>query len=286
MKKIVVLGSTGMAGNVVFNYFLQRGIYNVYGVARSEKDTGNTKSIDVTDLPKLQKYLEDVNPDVIINCIGILPNECEKNPSLAILLNSYLPQWLAKTYSDTNTKIIHLSSDCVFSGKTGNYTETDFKDADNVYGRTKSLGEIINSKDLTFRMSKIGPELNPEGVGLFNWFMKHTTEINGYSDAWWNGITTLELSKGIEKAIEQDLKGLYHLVPKENINKYDLLILFKKIFNRDTLKVNEFKDFKANKCLMNTRTDFDFHIGNYEEMIKEMKEWINDNKELYPHYKF
>jgi len=116
---------------------------------------------------------------------------------------------------DTAVKIIQISTDCVFSGKDGGYKEDSFRDGDTIYARTKALGEINNNKDLTIRTSIIGPDINEDGIGLFHWFMKQSGTIYGFRNAYWTGVTTIELAKGIEKFIEYNVTGIYHFVPTE-----------------------------------------------------------------------
>lgn len=156
-----------MLGHVVVNYFEEKN-YNVYNLSHRIKINEKTKLMDVTNFYEFDNYLKELNLDVIINCIGILNQAAEQNPDKAILLNSYLPRFLEKKYSDTKTKIIQISTDCVFSGKTGNYQEVSFKDGESIYARTKALGEIDNEKDLTIRTSIIGPDINEDGIGLFH----------------------------------------------------------------------------------------------------------------------
>ena len=280
MKKVVVLGATGMAGHLISLYLEENG-YDVFRMSRSCKNTEKCAAIDASDLVKLEKWLDEIKPEIIINCIGILNQSAEKRPDLAILLNSYLPQWLCNKFQQTSTKIIHLSTDCVFSGETGGYKENSVPDGKTIYDRTKALGEIDNDKDLTFRMSIIGPDIDEKGIGLFNWFMKQSGEINGYSKAIWNGITTIELAHAIDSAIKHDLKGLYHLTSKKTINKYDLTNLFKAVFNKQDVSIIPFQNVGLDKSLINTRTDFAYEIPSYEEMVKEMKHWIYGHKELY-----
>lgn len=280
MKKIVVLGSTGMAGHVVATYLEENG-YEVYRVSRSEKDSGKSKSIDVCDVNLLSSYLDKIMPDAVVNCIGMLIKDSEERSDLAILINSYLPHFLENKYKASNTKVIHLSTDCVFSGESGNYTEESWPDGKTMYDRSKTLGEIVNKKDLTFRMSIIGPDINPKGEGLFNWFLKQTGTVKGYSRVMWNGVTTIELAKAIKAAMEQNISGLYHLTPHENISKYDLLILFKQIFKKDEIKIEPYEDIIVNKTLVNTRTDFNYIIPQYFEMLFEMKEWMDKHSIIY-----
>ncbi|XOK60433.1 dTDP-4-dehydrorhamnose reductase family protein [Paenibacillus elgii] len=280
MKKVAVLGATGMAGHVISLYLEENG-FEVYRMSRSIVPSTKNAQIDASDFDKLNIWLKDINPDFVINAIGILPKEADARPDIAILLNSYLPHMLERVYMGKSTKIIHLSTDCVFSGSSGGYTESSPTDGMTMYDRSKALGEILNEKDLTFRMSIIGPDITINGVGLFNWFMKQKGEINGFTKAIWNGVTTIELSKAIVAAIKQNLTGLYHLTPQKNINKYDLLQLFKKEFAKQDVEIIPFDDFVVDKTLINTRSDFDYQIPPYHEMIHEMALWVKKYKGMY-----
>ncbi|MDD2628432.1 MAG: sugar nucleotide-binding protein [Clostridia bacterium] len=280
MKKIGVLGANGMAGHVIFTHFTEKG-YDTHGIAKGGKNNPKLVDIDVLDKEKLNNWLDENNFDVIINCIGLLNQVAENNIDLAVYLNSYLPHYLETKYKDSKTKVIHMSTDCVFSGKQGQYTEDSFKDGDTFYDRTKALGEIVNNKDLTFRMSIIGPDFNPKSIGLFNWFMSQTGDINGYKKVYWTGVTTIELARAMEEAIKQDLTGLYHLVPDNNISKHDLLVLFKEEFNRDDINIHEDNEKEVNKSLIRTRKDFDFVVSDYKKMVAEMKQWVDNHKEIY-----
>lgn len=283
MQKVVVLGSTGMAGHVISLYLEEQG-YSVFRISRSEKLTENSMPVDITNFVELKKCLDKANPEIIINCIGLLVKEADQNPEKAILVNAYMPKWLENEYKSSRVRLIHLSTDCVFSGREGMYREDDFQDGPTVYDRTKALGEIKNEKDLTFRMSIIGPDTDIQGTGLFNWFMKQTGSIGGYSKAIWNGITTIELARGIQAAIKSNLCGLYHLVPDATIDKYSLLMLFQKIFDKEDLGIVKNTEYAVDKSLINTRKDFDFKVRNYEEQIKDMKNWIEAHRNIYPHY--
>ena len=284
MMKVLVLGASGMAGHVITTYLEESSVFEVYSISRSFELNDKTSIIDVSNLSEFNAYLESMDFDVIINCIGILNWYAELNKDKAVLLNGHLPHFLEYKYQDSFTKIIHLSTDCVFSGNSGNYTENSFKDGDSFYDRTKAIGEIRNDKDLTFRMSIVGPDMNYTGIGLFNWFMNSEGTIDGYSNAIWTGVTTIQLAKAIRYAIFTNLTGLYHLVPKSKINKYELLILFRSIFDKKDLVINKNETVKIDKSLINTRTDFDYPIPSYEEMVTEMKNWIEAHKDFYPHY--
>ena len=279
MKTILILGSSGMLGHVVTKYFEERS-YDVYNLSHRIKINERTEIMDVTNFSEFDKYLNKLKVDVIVNCIGTLNEDAENSPDKAILLNSYLPRFLEKKYMNTKVKIIQISTDCVFSGKTGNYTEDSFRDGDSIYARTKTLGEINNNKDLTIRTSIIGPDINEDGIGLFQWFMNQKGTIYGFKNAYWTGVTTIELAKGIEKLIKNDVTGLYHFVPNEKISKYNLLNIIAEIFNRN-INIIPKEDYYVDKSLINTRTDFKYVIPTYREMIEEMKSWIDKNPQLY-----
>lgn len=279
LKTILVLGSSGMLGHVVTKYFEEKS-YDVYNLSHRIKINERTEIMDVTNFSEFDKYLNKLKVDVIVNCIGILNEDAENNPDKAILLNSYLPRFLEKKYMNTKVKIIQISTDCVFSGKTGNYTENSFCDGDSIYARTKTLGEINNNKDLTIRTSIIGPDINEDGIGLFHWFMNQKGTIYGFKNAYWTGVTTIELAKGIEILIKNDVAGLYHFVPNEKISKYNLLNIIAEIFNRNITIIPK-EDYYVDKSLINTRTDCKYVIPTYREMIEEMKNWIDKNPQLY-----
>ena len=283
MKRVAVLGGTGMAGNVAVTYLEEQG-YDVFFTSLDAPDSGNSKAINAMDLPALSGWLDTVKPDVIFNCLGVLQKASDERPDIAVLLNSYLPHYLVRRYNGTATKIIHISTDCVFEGTRGGYTETDFCDGKTMYDRTKALGEIVNNKDLTFRMSIIGPDRNPDGIGLFNWFMKQSGVIRGFTKALWTGVTTIELARAVDAAIKQNLAGLYHLVPDKPIDKYSLLLLFRETFDRTDITIEPYDAFSVDKTLINTRKDFDFIVQDYPLQVTSMYEWIKKHAGLYEHY--
>ncbi|MEJ7610071.1 MAG: SDR family oxidoreductase [Ferruginibacter sp.] len=282
----MVLGAGGMAGHVITLHLrAMTKLFNVIAVSRSNNMISPDILADVTDLPALDKLLHDQKPDVIINCIGSLNAVAENDPSNAILVNSYLPHYLAAYTKKSGSKLIHISTDCVFSGSKGAYTETDLPDGQGYYARTKALGEIINEKDITIRTSIIGPELNAKGIGLFNWFAGQKGTVNGYTEAYWTGITTWELAKAIPVIIDEDISGLYHLVSEEKISKFSLLEIFRQTFPKSKLSdISPSDTYCSDKSLLNTRTDHTLKMPAYPEMITDMKEQILAHRELYPHY--
>jgi dTDP-4-dehydrorhamnose reductase len=280
MKKVLVIGSKGMAGHVLYQSLSLLGEYDVYGVARNVEQTNRVFNLDVSDTEALKKII-DLQFDVVINCIGILNKDAEDNPYKAVWFNSYFPHLLEALTKDSKTKLISISTDCVFSGKRGYYSEDDFKDGEGFYATSKALGEVNNQKDLTIRTSIIGPELNKEGIGLFHWFMQQKVEVSGYSQAFWSGITTVELAKVIHHAIHQNITGLIVVAGENKIDKHSLLGLFNSIFKDNVIVIHENSKYKVDKSMYSIRTDFDYKVPSYEEMIVEMKQWIENSRYSY-----
>lgn len=281
--KILILGSTGMAGHTITLYFQEKG-YEVASFSNAPFPYCKNIIGDAFDTETLKKLLLDEEYDVVINCIGILNEAAEEKQSDAVYLNSYLPHLIADTLKETKTKLIHMSTDCVFAGNGAPYYENSLRDGKTFYDRTKALGEVEDNKNLTFRNSIVGPDMNPNGIGLFNWFMKQKGTIQGFSGTIWTGVTTLTLAKAMEQAIKENLTGLYNLVNNTSISKYDLLNLFNKYFKNTSITIERNDNLKLDKSLRSTRNDFSFNVPDYEQMIFEMKEWIDSHKSLYPHY--
>ena len=286
MKKILVIGSKGMAGHVVKSYLNDLGIYEIWGMARGAEDEGNFIHLDVGKTEELEQILNENKFDFVINCIGLLNKTAEDNPEQAIFFNSYFPHFLSALGKKIGFKLIHISTDCVFSGKEGGYAEDSFKNGIGFYAQSKALGEVVNDRDLTFRTSIIGPELKSDGIGLFHWFITQTNPISGYKEAYWTGVTTIELAKAIHEAIKQELKGLYHLVNGDKIAKYDLLKLFNQTFKENKIPIEGKSDYKVDKSLVNSRSDFNYEVPSYEAMIEQMKDWMVNPPSFYLHYKF
>ena len=281
--RFLVLGSNGMAGHTISLYLYEQG-YDVTTFSRSVSLTPKHIIGDALDQALLKSVLLDGNYDVVINCIGILNKACDKEPSKAVYLNGFLPHFIADTLKESYTRLIHMSTDCVFSGKNPPYYENSLRDGETLYDRTKAIGEIDDSKNLTFRNSIIGPDMKEKGIGLFNWFMKQEGTIYGYEKAIWTGVTTLTLAKAMEEAAKANLTGIYNLVSNESISKLNLLCLFNKHIRNDSINILPNTNLNIDKTLINTRKDFTFKVPSYEEMVIEMKEWIYEHRNLYPHY--
>lgn len=275
---VLILGSQGMLGHVVKLYFQKKG-HTVKGTSRNGDD--DHYSFDATkNISDLKRFVDDFKPEVVINCVGVLNKVAEDNKPLAVTVNSYLPHYIDELCREKGIKFVHVSTDCVFEGKgAGGYTESSLRDATSFYGRSKALGEVENDSSVTLRTSIVGPDTNTNGTGLFQWFMNQQERTNGFDKVVWTGVTTIELAKAIEKAIDNNLTGIRHVVNNQVIDKYDLLSLFKKHFKKD-IEIDRKSDYVSDKSLVRT-TDFDFNVPDYETMIKEMSEWVSENKELY-----
>lgn len=282
--KFLVLGSSGMAGHVIALYLKERG-YDVTGFSR--RPVSYVKNIrgDATDTELLSRIISQNSFDVVINAIGILNQDAEARKDAAVFLNAYLPHFLAKVTATMKTRVFHMSTDCVFKGNTGPYTETSIPDGETFYDRTKALGELKDSKNLTIRCSIVGPDTHESGIGLFNWFMKQRGTIKGYTKAIWTGLTTIELARTMLLAAEFGATGLVNFVPNKNISKYDLLRLFNDAFRKGALTIVPDEQVALDKTLI--RTDFSCPERNkdYEDQIKDMYAWVLDHKYLYPNYK-
>jgi dTDP-4-dehydrorhamnose reductase len=271
--KLLVIGSNGMAGHVVTSYLKQQG-HQVVTVARNNADY----SINIENTEQVKTFFTELEKDFdfVINCIGLLVKDSIDRPDRAAIINSWFPHYVEHVYNNTNTKVIHLSTDCVFDGKKGEYTETDVHTEMNAYGSSKSLGEINNSKDITFRMSIIGPEIKLTGTGLLNWVVTCTDqELQGWENAWWNGITTLQLAKCIHQYISNPvITGIYHLVNNKNkINKYDLLCKINTIYNLHKTIIKTQGPKAVNKILVDTRNEINFNISDYDTQLTDLKNY-------------
>ena len=275
--KIFVLGASGMAGEMITNYLSKNTKHEIFPICRTPFYCDNLifDAMKQTDMEILEYLISEHKPDVIINCIGILVKESQMDPVKAFHINTNLPRKLAEICTEVGCKLIHISTDCVFDGKNGPYSETDTPTESNMYGTSKAYGEITTPPHLTLRTSIIGPDSDPDGTGLFNWFIKQTGTIKGYSEVQWNGITTLELAKQIEKILKHkfELSGLYHLTTDYPISKFNLLYCIKFVYELK-MKIEEDASVVSNKCLINNRkAEYHASIPPIPQQIKDLYEY-------------
>lgn len=265
--KVVVFGSRGMAGHMVVKYLAQQG-HEITAIDRSHIDIEKTHHVDefLDTLPAV---------DFVVNCVGLLVKDSIARPDRAALVNSWWPHRLEQHFAHSDTRIVHLSTDCVFDGALGPYTELAPHSESNAYGRSKSLGELNNVKDVTLRTSIIGPELRP-GTGLMDWIRNNPESVlPGWDNAWWNGITTLELARCIDIYMHDPcISGVYHLV-NNNIttNKFDLLCVINQVFdlNKTIQRTQAVKT--VTKVLIDTRKEIDFDIPDYTTQLQRLRDF-------------
>jgi dTDP-4-dehydrorhamnose reductase len=240
--KILILGVSGMLGNAMLKVLVKKDNWEVFGTLRNERyveffprsiSGSIISNIDTSKTDVVEKLFNEVKPNVVINCIGITkhqPGCCD--PALAIEINSLLPHRLANICMNSNARLIHISTDCVFSGNKGNYIEADFPDANDLYGRSKALGEVTAPDSLTLRTSIIGHELDGK-TSLIEWFLAQKQFCSGYSRAIFSGLPTTTLAEIVRDFIIPDsqLSGLYH-VGAAPITKFDLLKLIAQVYDK------------------------------------------------------
>lgn len=272
-----------MLGHVVSAYLKEKG-HDVKGFARNRSLIIPSFLGDIKNVNCIYDIISTNYFDAVINCIGVLNSSAEVNKSDAVFLNSYLPHYLVDICAEYNIQVIHMSTDCVFSGKSGNYKEYDLRDGETFYDRSKALGEIDDNKNITLRSSIVGPDLNKNGIGLLNWFLQQSDEVVGYTKAIWNGQTTLQIAKEMEYIAKEKYSGLVNIVPDLNISKYELLKLFNKYFCYNEIRIIPSDKVVVNKTLVKTRDDINITIPDYERMIYELSDWVKKHKEWYNHY--
>ena len=260
--KIMILGITGMLGNAMFRVLSERADLAVYGTARSNNacqhfsNNLSAKIIVGTDVENndlLVRAFAAVRPDVVINCVGLVKQLADANdPLQAIPINSLLPHRLAGLCEATGARLVHISSDCVFSGAKGNYLEIDFPDAYDLYGRSKLLGEVDYPHTITLRTSIIGHELSGY-LSLVNWFLSQQGRVKGFTRAIFSGLPTVELATIVRDLVlpHRELHGLYHVSAKP-INKFDLLKMLAHAYEKD-IEINPSEELVIDRSLNSDR---------------------------------
>lgn len=266
MKKnrILILGGTGMLGHVLLRYLSQNPNNEVCATARNVGEVYkyfspelaskfNQNNVDADHFDTLTRTLVAVQPAVVINCIGIIKQlPLAEDPLTAITINAQFPHRLARISHDAGARMIHISTDCVFDGKKGRYTEDDLPSAEDLYGRTKLLGEVSDPHCITLRTSIIGHELKGQ-YGLIEWFLGQTGKVRGYRNAIYSGFPTIELARIIDDYVlpNPDLSGVYH-VSSEPISKYELLKIVAEKYGKK-IDIEPYEDFFQDRSLKSER---------------------------------
>lgn len=279
--RILVLGGDGMLGHQLLKHLQPRhdvkvtlrqdiGAYSSFGMFRSDN---SYDAVDIRSLDRIVEVMADFRPDAVINAVGIVkqrPDAKESIPSLEI--NALLPHRLAVLCKGIGARLIHLSTDCIFSGKKGAYSESDPSDAEDLYGKTKYLGEVHEANCLTLRTSIIGRELSRH-TSLLDWFLAQSGTVKGFTRAIYTGFTTLEMGRIIEKMLLEypDASGVYQ-VSSDPINKYELLLLVREKLGHDVDIVPD-DVFCCDRSLDSSRfrSDFNYTPPTWPAMIEELR---------------
>ncbi len=280
--RILILGASGMLGHQLWQYLSVR-FPKTYATIRGCRDDYKSFSlfknanhviekIDALNFPDIEKVFDEIKPEVILNCIGVTKRrENANNSDISITLNALLPHQLAAWGEKNNAKIVNFSTDCVFDGKAGNYTENSPTSAADIYGKTKALGEVKTGNTLTLRSSFIGPELS-HGSELLEWFLAQHGEVKGFRNAIYSGLTTYELCRVVENLLVNypNARGLYN-VSSDPISKFELLMLIRKKMKLD-IKIIPDDEFKCDRSLDSSkfRKEFNYSPPSWEAMIDEL----------------
>jgi dTDP-4-dehydrorhamnose reductase len=264
MTRVLILGVTGMLGNAVFKEFSADTRFDVWGTLRTPagcryfphaKPDRLLTGIDVLNHDALVGVMEAIRPDIVINCVGLIKQLADaSDPLIALPVNSLLPHRLARLCDVARARLIHVSTDCVFAGRKGSpYLETDTSDAEDLYGKSKYLGELHGFPNaITLRTSIIGHEL-ASAHGLVDWFLSQERQVNGYARAIFSGLPTVELARIMRDVVVPALalSGLFH-VSAQPISKLDLLRLVAEVYEKNITIVSD-ENFVIDRSLDSTR---------------------------------
>jgi dTDP-4-dehydrorhamnose reductase len=293
-KKVLILGGTGMLGHLLFRDLSAYLEYDVYATARSlagleKKFPENLlerflpDSVDAYYFDSVIRAVASIRPDVVINCIGIIKRLPGASDSLtAITVNALLPHRISLISRTAGARVIHISTDCVFNGEKGMYTENDQSNAEDLYGRTKFLGEVSYSRCVTLRSSIIGHELKGKH-GLIEWFLAQTQKVHGFRKALYSGFPTIELARIIHDHVlpNPDLTGIYH-VSSAPISKYDLLRLVAERYGKE-IEIEPYDDFVQDRSLDSTifRKETGYQPSSWDKLVEMMHNDFQANLNYY-----
>lgn len=260
-KKVLILGGTGMLGHMLFTQLSLQKNLDVYATVRTTKGLSQwfsqdlvkkirAEDVDADNFDTVIRAFAAIQPDIVINCIGLIKQlPIASDPLSAITINSLLPHRISMICRSADARMIHISTDCVFDGKKGNYTENDRSTADDLYGRSKFLGEVAYPPHcLTLRTSIIGHELKGK-LGLIEWFLAQQGKVRGFTKAIYSGFTTIEFARIIADYVfpNNELTGVYH-VSSDPISKYDLLKLVARKYDKK-IEIEPYDNFRQDRSL-------------------------------------
>ncbi len=279
--KVLVFGASGMIGSAMFRVLSAKKEWQVWGTLRSDEakrffpEDQRDKLVAGVDVEKqdvLVRMFARVQPDLVVNCIGLTKHHKEaEDPQLALPLNALLPHRMADLCAVAGARLIHVSTDCVFAGTKGNYGEADAPDAVDVYGKAKHLGEVDYPHAITLRTSTIGHELQ-SAYGLLEWFLSQQGSCKGFNRAIFSGLPNTEFARVVRDVVipRPDLHGLYH-VGADPIGKYELLKLIARVYGKqiDIVREDEFMiDRSLNSGRFNQATGY--KAAGWAELIQAM----------------
>ena len=282
--RILVLGASGLLGNAVIRELSKTEDLRVYGTIRSESSKkyfskqisrNLISNINVENFDSLLSIFDEIHPNIVVNCIGLVKQiDSSAYPLQAIPMNSVLPHRLAIVSSLAGARLVHISTDCVFSGSRGFYKEVDVPDASDLYGRSKLLGEVDYPNAITLRTSIIGHELE-SARSLIGWFLSEKGSVKGYRGAIFSGLPTVEIARIIRDYVmpHPQLHGMYH-VSADPINKYDLLQLVAKEYEKK-IEIELDDSFVMDRSLDSTRfrEATGYRPPSWVELVKQMHEF-------------
>lgn len=283
-EKILVLGASGMLGNAVFRYFATNTQHQTVGIVRSERSARLLPEElqdriavagEVEDLDQLIQMFARHRPSIVINCVGLVKQLGNaEDPTAAIPINSLLPHRLANLCELAGARLVHLSTDCVFSGAKGMYVEADLPDAKDVYGRTKLLGEVNYPHAITLRTSIIGHEL-ADARSLVGWFLGQKGPVRGFSRAIFSGLPTVEIARVVNEYVISDpsLSGLFHL-SAEPIDKLSLLRMVAEIYGKD-IQIDDDPGFVIDRSLDSSRfrDETGYQPADWPSLVQQMHDF-------------
>jgi len=266
--KILILGVSGMLGYSLFTNLYDNKNLNVYGTIRNNNSHKSHfkiydtifDNIDANDITRIDNIISKIRPNIVINCIGVIKQKKQSNNhENTIRFNTLLPHQLATICTKYHSKLIQFSTDCIFDGKKGMYSENDIPNATDLYGRSKYLGEVDYDQHLTIRTSIIGHELT-SSLSLIDWFLNQTDKVEGYSNAIFSGFPTCYFAKILTEHIfnNENINGTFH-ISSNPIDKYSLLKLVSDVYHKD-IKIIKNDYFKIDRSLNNNKFNTLSHI--------------------------
>jgi dTDP-4-dehydrorhamnose reductase len=280
--RFLVVEPAGMVGHAMCMVLAERG-HEVLGFGGEELCGFEHLCNNLHNDKALSEILSGGCFDAVVNCSAVVNQFAEQDKAEAAYINSYLPHLMERVTAGTPTIVVNRSTDCVFSGAKGSYTVNDVPDAGSFYARTKAVGELNNGKDLTIRVSLIGPERKP-GIGLLDWFLRQQGEVRGFANALWTGVTTIEFARVVEQLVAYRAHGLVHCSPVEAISKYELLRLFAEFFPTTNRSVVRFENDPVDKSLVPEWANHEVAIPTYREMVEDIAAWVAAHRNMYPSY--